>query len=54
MDPLGAEGGKKVVLGTVSNNLQVFCYTMREDTVREKLTISKLRLPMAICALKSY
>ena len=44
MDPLRAEVGKEVVLGTASHNLRVFCYTMREDTVRKRLTKSKLRL----------
>ena len=44
MDPLGAEMGKEVVLGTVSHNLRVLVTTMREDTVRKKLTKSKLRL----------
>ena len=46
MDPLGAEMGKEVVLGTVSHNLRVLVTTMREDTVRKKLTKSKLRLPI--------
>ena len=44
MDPLGAEMGKEVVLGTVSHNLRVFVTTMREAAVRKKLTKSKLRL----------
>ena len=44
MDPLGAEVGKEVVLRTASHNLRVFCFTIREDTVRKKLTKSKLRL----------
>ena len=44
MDPLGAEVGKEVVLGTVSHNLWVFITKMRKATVRKKLTKSKLRL----------